>query len=139
MHEKFFGRTYTASMTRGKLEQGLFTARNINEDMYINLKEENNDIYLIVDILIVRKIEGAADSIQYYSGGYFLVELFPGDRKTKTIVTYVKDTPRSLMVKGKFRDVYKSGRVADHVQCTINEFIKQRDIESKIILSVNDF
>lgn len=101
--------------------------------MYLNFKEESKDIYLIVDALIVRKIEGTPGSTQYYSGGYFIVELFPGDRKSKTVVTYVKDTPRSLMVKGQFRKEFRSARVADHVKCTINEFVKKRDIESKIV------
>lgn len=121
----------------GKCDKGLFKARNINEDVYFHTKYVCPDIYLVVDVLIIKSRLDKDDV--YYSGGYFLgknltpdlilAQLFPEDKRNKSNVTYIDDTPRQLMVKDGFERVYKSGRTSDIAKWIVEEFKKSRDKE----------
>jgi len=77
--EKFFGRTYTSSLINGKLNKGLFSANRIYEDMYYHSKEASDKVCLIADVLIIRKSKGNSEPT-YYSGGYFLTDIFLGEK-----------------------------------------------------------
>ena len=59
----------------GKFDEGMFKARNINEDVYFYTKYSNSDIYLVVDVLIIKSRLDKDDV--YYSGGYFLCNPSP--------------------------------------------------------------
>ncbi len=129
---KFFGRTYSTPLLIGNLDKGNFSAKNINEDMYISLKEPNPDLFLIVDVLIITKTLEDTEDTSYFSGGYFYIELFPGKRKNETLISYIKDSnPRNLMVKTRTRDPLTLGVRANDARCIMKDLDKKRDIEGK--------
>ncbi|CAI2360854.1 unnamed protein product [Moneuplotes crassus] len=127
---KFFGRTYTSSLLLGKLVDGRFSIRNISQEMYVSLKEPNEDLYLIIDVLIVTKTITDTEDTSYFSGGYYHVQLFPNKRKNETTICYLENqTPRGLMVKTRSRDPLSTGENAPDARCMMKQFDKKRDIE----------
>lgn len=73
-HNKFFGRTYTANKVRGTCERGIFSAKNLKENLYFHSKTVNEFVYVVVDTVVIRTRLDRDDV--YFSAGYYLGKLY---------------------------------------------------------------
>lgn len=126
-HGKFYGRTYTTSKIRGTCERGFFKARNIKEDIYFYSTVVNKHIFLIVDLLIVKTKPERDD--KYFSGGYFIIDMFQDKTNNQTVVFYSENTPRELLIKGKFEQLIDQTHVSTMATLFVDKVKKKRDIE----------
>ena len=126
-HHKFYGRTFTTNKVLGKYDLGRFHVRSVIEEAYFYTKVVNKNIFLIIDVLIVRSKPDRDD--KFYSGGYFIVDLFQELNSPKTIVYYSEGTPRELLVTDKLETLLQDAHIEKSTIVEINKVKNRRQIE----------
>lgn len=66
---------------------------------------------------------------KYFSGGFYIVDLFQDKTTSESTIYYSDSTPRDLLIKDKFEFLLKDGFIIKTATLHVDKVKKKRDID----------